>query len=113
MGLLLSDVHLSELERFNKPCATVMCELTIIFKLIQFKFAKHVENIKTCMNYMIVLFVDSCGSKVNNAKDKIEAMTSNLCVCEVRKTFLEVADMGQPDESEQCAANIVTVARDP
>ena len=30
MGLLLGDVHLSELERLDKPCATVVCELAII-----------------------------------------------------------------------------------
>ena len=28
MGLLLGDVHLSELERLNKPCASVGRELT-------------------------------------------------------------------------------------
>ena len=30
MGLLLGDVHLSELERLDKPCATVGRELAII-----------------------------------------------------------------------------------
>ena len=30
MGLLLGDVHLSELERLDKPCATVGRELVII-----------------------------------------------------------------------------------
>ena len=30
MGLLLGDVHFSELERLDKPCATVKGELTII-----------------------------------------------------------------------------------
>ena len=30
MGLLLGDVHLSELERLDKPCATVGRKLAII-----------------------------------------------------------------------------------